>query len=233
MPSLEILEGLIGTACAVACLYYARLGALAEGPQNSPPATAPWHSAVGEYARRNPFAAVFGALAFGFLVSSWSMYIAPHALALAAPRTVEKWHVITKTVATPDPSQAGKITALQTTIDADAATIAAQKTEIDRLKQSLAKSATRHGLRSSALAGGNTAPGEAKEIPNPLEGAAAALNRNFNPVSTATGVAAPASLPPPVTTQGSAVSGNATSTQSTVAGTPNGAAQNSAGSPPH
>ena len=234
MPSLEILEGLIGTACAVACLYYARLGMLTAGSQSPPPAAAPWHSMLGEYARRNPFAAVFGALAFGFLVSSWSMYIAPRAIALPAPHPIEKWHVITKNVPTPDRAQAAKIATLQTTIDTGAATIAAQKTEIDRLKQVLAKSALRHGVRSSALTGGNTSPAEAKETPNPLEGTTAALNKNFNPAGTATGAAAPASPPPPVPNQGTVASpGNATSTQSTVAGTPNGASQNSAGSPPH
>jgi hypothetical protein len=226
MPSLEILEGLIGTGCAVACLYYARLGALAAGPQNSPPAGTPWHSALGEYARRNPFAAVFGALAFGFLVSSWSMYIAPRAIALPVPRTVEKWHVITKNVATPDRAQAEKITALQTTIDTDAATISAQKTEIDRLKQLVAKSATRHGLRSSALAGGNT---EA----NPLEGTTAVLNKSFNPASTATGAAAPASPPPPVTNQGSAAAPGTSTTATSPATGSNAAPTNSTSGPPH
>jgi hypothetical protein len=141
MPSLEILEGLIGTGCAVACLYYARLGALAAGPQSSATPEAPWHSALGEYARRNPFAAVFGALAFGFLASSWSMYIAPRAIALPAPRTVEKWHVITKNVPTADPEQSARIAALQTTINTDVTTIASQQTEIARLKHLIGKPA--------------------------------------------------------------------------------------------
>ncbi|HEX9159926.1 MAG TPA: hypothetical protein VF835_06835 [Rhizomicrobium sp.] len=142
MPSLEILEGLIGTGCAVACLYYARLGAVA-GPQNSVPLNVPWHSALGEYARRNPFAAVFGALAFGFLASSWSMYIAPRAIALPSPRVIEKWHVVTKNVATADPAQTARIASLQTTINADTATIASQQTEIARLKHLLGRPATR------------------------------------------------------------------------------------------
>jgi hypothetical protein len=142
MPSLEILEGLIGTGCAVACLYYARLGAVA-GPQNSVPLNVPWHSALGEYARRNPFAAVFGALALGFLASSWSMYVAPRAIALPTPRVIEKWHVVTKNVTTADPAQAARIASLQTTITADTATIASQQTEIARLKHLLGKPATR------------------------------------------------------------------------------------------
>lgn len=142
MPSLEILEGLIGTGCAVACLYYARLGAVA-GPQNSVPLNVPWHSALGEYARRNPFAAVFGALALGFLASSWSMYVAPRAIALPTPRVIEKWHVVTKNVATTDPAQAARIASLQTTINADTATIASQQTEIARLKHLLGRPAIR------------------------------------------------------------------------------------------
>ena len=222
MPSLEILEGLIGTACAVACLYYARLGALA-GPQNSVQANVPWHSALGEYARRNPFAAVFGALAFGFLASSWSMYIAPRAIALPAPHAIEKWHTITKTVSAPDPAQALKITALQTTINADDATIAGQKTEIDRLNQLLAKFTPRRGARSSALTGGNTGP---TENPNPSEGTAAALNKSFNPASVAPAAAAPTNPPPSAAGQNTATApGNGTSPQSPAAGTPNAASQ--------
>jgi hypothetical protein len=207
MPSLEILEGLIGTGCAVACLYYARIGALATGPHAVPQA-APWHSALGEYARRNPFAAVFGALALGFLASSWSMYIAPRAIALPVPHTVEKWHTITKNVPVPDPAQAAKIAALQTTINTDATMIAGQKAEIDRLKQLLGKSTARRSARSSRVPGGNTgATGE---------GTAAALNQNFNPANAAPVAAAPANPPPSATNTSApnATSGAPTQTQS-------------------
>lgn len=215
MPSLAIVEGLIGTGCAVACLYYARLGAFA-GPQNVVPASVPWHSAVGEYARRNPFAAVFGALAFGFLVSSWSMYIAPRAIALRTPHVVEKWRTVTKSIPTPDPAQAAKIAALQTTINADAATMASQQTEIARLKQMLTK--PRHSLRPSIVGGGNAGPAQ--------QGTAADLNRAYNPAG---GAAAAPATPPPAT----AAPANVPPTQSPAAGTANAASQNPAPTPPH
>jgi len=83
---------------------------------------------------------VFGALALGFLFSSWSMSASPHGPVLQQPRTVEKWHVVTKTVPVrPDPAQAAKLAALQETINADNAMIASQKAEIDRLKLLLGK----------------------------------------------------------------------------------------------
>lgn len=221
MPSLAILEGLIGTVCAVACLYYARRGALA-GPQNYMHADVPWHSALGEYARRNPFAAVFGGLALGFLISSWSMYVLPRP-AGNAPRTIEKWHTVTKAV--PDPAQAAKITALQNTVNADAATIAAQTAEIDRLKQLTTKS-PRRSRRASTTIGGTTGPTE--------RGTAADLNKVFNPATAAPAAAAPASPPPPLTTQSTAPApGNATPAQSPAAATPNGTSQNPPTTPPH
>ena len=185
MPSLEILEGLIGTACAVTCLYYVRLGALA-GPQNVPQEAVPWHSALGEYARRNPFAAVFGALAFGFLASSWSMYIAPRALALPAPRVVERWHTITKNVPTSDPAQTARIASLQTTISSDAATIASQQTEIARLKHQIGRTAAnrtaRYYDRSTPAMTGNETPYATAE-PNT---AANAGTREYPPPETNT-----------------------------------------------
>lgn len=221
MPSLAILEGLIGTGCAVACLYYARLGAIAGPPYSVQIVAAPWHSALGEYARRNPFAAIFGALAFGFLVSSWSMYALPRPVN-PEPRAVERWHTITKNVATPDPAQAAKIVALQTTVNTDTATIAGQNEEVARLKQLLAKYTTRRGVRSTA----NTGAAETKENPNSSEATAAALNKTFNPASAAAG-GAPSSQPPPGTTQTTATPpGNA-------AATPSGSPQNPAGTPPH
>lgn len=214
MPSLAILEGLIGTGCAVACLYYARLGALA-GHQPSVQAGVPWHSALGEYARRNPFAAVFGALALGFLVSSWSMYALPRPVN-AEPRAVERWHTITKTVPTADPAQAAKITTLQTTINADAATIAGQNAEIDRLKQSLAKFTTRRGVRSTAIGGGNTA---ARENAGPSE--AAVLNKSFNTTGAATATTVPVNPPPPAAIQNTTTApANGTPTQNNAAATP-------------
>jgi hypothetical protein len=213
MASLQFVEGLIGTACAIACLYYARRGTLATEPQGSPQVSAPWHSALGEYARRNPFAAVFGALALGFLISSWSMYALPRTIPVAPPHAVEKPHTITRNVPVSDPAQAARITALQSTVSADAATIVAQKTEIDRLKQLLAKFTTRRGARSSTMAGSNTAPSEAKANPSAPEGTAATLNKSFNPASVATGAAAPASSSPSPTNQSPVtVPGNGTST---------------------
>src|SRR5947209_6766294 len=140
MQSLQLMEGLIGTGCAVACLYYARRGILATQPGNSPQTSAPWHRALGEYARQNPFAAVFGALAFGFLASSWMMYASPRAVVLP-PRTIEKLHTVTRNVPTPDPAQTARIAALQTVINANTVTIASQKTEIEGLKKLLAKDA--------------------------------------------------------------------------------------------
>ena len=187
MPSLEILEGLIGTACAVTCLYYVRLGALA-GPQNSLEGAVPWHSALGEYARRNPFAAVFGALAFGFLASSWSMYIAPRAIALPAPRVVERWHTITKTVSTSDPAQTARIASLQTTISSDAATIASQQTEIARLKHQIGKSSASHTAR---VYYGRAVP---EMTGNETPAAPADTNPNTAAANAGTGV-----YPPPAT----------------------------------
>ncbi|HLY05018.1 MAG TPA: hypothetical protein VKR31_04660 [Rhizomicrobium sp.] len=220
MPSLAILEGLIGTGCAVACLYYARLGALA-GPQNYVQAQVPWHSALGEYARRNPFAVVFGALAFGFLVSSWSMYALPRP-GNVEPRVVEKWRTIAKNVPTPDPAQAAKIAALQTTINTDTATIAAQTAEINRLKQLIGKSPRRSGRRSFTTTGAN--PG----------GTAADLNRTFNPANAATGTTAPATAPQPVPTQGPATApASEPPAQSPTAATPNSAPQSPSTTPPH
>jgi hypothetical protein len=213
MPSLEILEGLIGTACAVACLYYARLGALA-GPQNSMPVAAPWHNALGEYARRNPFALVFGALALGFLISSWSMYALPRPAAIA-PRTIEKWRTITKNVPAPDPAQAAKIAALQTAVNADTATIAAQTAEIDRLKQLLVKSP--HHSRQPAIV-------------NP-KGATADLNRTFNPGNTTGGATVPAGAP--ASSPGQSPATNGPPTQNPAAAPPNGASQDSTTTPPH
>lgn len=217
MPSLAILEGLIGTGCAVACLYYARLGAFA-GPHNVVPASVPWHSALGEYARRNPFAAVFGALAFGFLVSSWSMYIAPRAIALPTSHVVEKWRTVTKNIPTPDPAQAAKIAALQTTINADAATIASQQTEIARLKQMFTKSPRRSRRSSTTIGPGDTNP----------EGTAAALNKTFNPAGVDTATATPASPPP---SAGTTTPTSPTPVQSPAAG--NGTSQTPASTPPH
>ncbi|HEX3430971.1 MAG TPA: hypothetical protein VHT03_08795 [Rhizomicrobium sp.] len=141
MSSLQILEGLIGTACAVACLYYARQGHLATEPAGSVQMAQPWHSTLGEYARKNPFAAAFGALALGFLISSWSMYVSPRAVVLASPRSVEKWHTVTRNVPTSDPAQAAKIAALQNSVNADAVTIAELRTDIDRLNRLLSKRA--------------------------------------------------------------------------------------------
>jgi len=208
MASLQLVEGLIGTICAIACLYYARQGMLAAELQTS------LHAAPVEYARRNPFAAVFGALALGFLISSWSMYVLPRPVGIA-PHAIEKWHTITKNVPTPDPAQAAKVAALQTTINADAATISAQTAEIDRLKQLLTKS-PRRSRRSIG-----TNPGD-------VTGTAAALNRTFNPASAATGMAAPASPPPSAPTQSTATA-PANPAQATAAGTP----QNPATTPPH
>jgi len=202
MPSLQIMEGLIGTACAVACLYYARRGTLATQPQNFPQAPVPWHSALGEYARKNPFAAVFGALAFGFLASSWMMYASPRAIALP-PRTVEKLHTITRNVPMPDPAQAARITALQTIINANTVTIASQKTEIDGLKKLLAKAAldsTRRGtLRRQAEANGDTVarPTEAKNMANAPGATAAGATTRANPPGAATEANTGAAATPP------------------------------------
>src|SRR5438105_3355058 len=189
MQSLQIMEGLIGTGRAIACVYYARHGSLAAGA-NTSLQSVPWHSALGEYARRNPFAAVFGALALGFLVSSWGMYVSPRAIPLP-PRTIEKWHTITRNVATPDPAQLAKMAALQTTISADAATITSQKTEIDRLKQLLGKpesNNTRHRTRPSAATAGADAafrPTEAKDTAIVPGATAAGANTHANPPSAA------------------------------------------------
>jgi len=223
MPSLEILEGLIGTGCAVACLYYARLGALDAGPQSMPSAATPWHSALGEYARRNPFAAVFGALAFGFLASSWSMYIAPRAIALPAPRVIEKWHVITKNVPTADPEQSARIAALQTTINADAATIASQQTEMARLKHLLGKPAgTRTARANEKLAPPMTG--------NETSAAPADTKANTTAANAGTGI----SPTPPATNTSNL---NVTSGQSTPApgptAAPNAAAADSSSNVPH
>jgi hypothetical protein len=238
MQSLQIMEGLIGTACAIACFYYARHGALATQPPSSVQA-APWHSALGEYARRNPFAAVFGALAFGFLVSSWGMYISPRALPLPA-RTVEKWHVVTKAVPTADPTQTARIAALQTTISADATTMASQKTEIDRLKQLLGKtafarnSAKRASVRPAAAMGSaETAAGPVDVKENsiaPAETAAASSLRS-TPASAApdANAAAVPNPPPPQASQGTVTApGNAAVGNSSAAAPPN-----SAGTVPH
>src|SRR5205085_7737304 len=150
-----------------------------------------------------PCAAVFGALALGFLVSSWGMYVSPRAIPLP-PRTIEKWHTITRNVATPDPAQLAKMAALQTTISADAATITSQKTEIDRLKQLLGKpesNNTRHRTRPSAATAGADAafrPTEAKDTAIVPGATAAGANTHANPPSAApeanTGAAA---NPPP------------------------------------
>ena len=220
MPSLAILEGLIGTACAVTCLYYARLGALA-APQNPVQTMVPWHSALGEYARRNPFAVVFGALAFGFLVSSWSMYALPRPMGVES-RAIEKWHTVTKNVPIADPAQAAKIAALQNTINADTATIAGQNAQIDGLKQSLAKFTTRRGARSSAIPAGTKGTTE--------EGTAATLNKSFNTTGAAAETPATTSAPPPAATQNTTPAPpNETPTQNNTAATP----QNPPASPPH
>ena len=219
MASLQLVEGLIGTICAIACFYYARQGMLAAETQTS------LHAAPLEYARRNPFAAVFGALALGFLISSWSMYALPRPAGIA-PRTIEKWHTITKTIPGPDPAQAAKIAALQTTLNTDTATIAAQTAEIDRLKGFLAKS-PRRSRRSSTTIGAN--PGDAKANP---EGTTAVLNRAYNPASTAGGTAAPAGPPPSAAPQ-STTAAPVNPVQSAPARTPNGASQTPAGTPPH
>jgi|SRR5579871_2602915 len=211
MSSLQILEGLIGTACALACLYYARQGSLATVPQSSPRIAVPWHSAVGEYARRNPFAAAFGALALGFLISSWSMYISPRAVVLAPQRTVEKWHTITRTVATADPAQTAKITELQNTIATDQTTIAQLKSDVDRLNRLL----TRHtaARRSYGETANTTLPGgyldahpAAADVGAANPGPVATPPAQSNQViaSPAPGNSAPASpsnaAPPPTTT---------------------------------
>lgn len=227
MSSLQIMEGLIGAACAVACLYYARIGALAAGPQNSPQPV-PWHSALGEFARRNPFAAVFGALALGFLLSSWGMYVSPRAAALPAARTIEKWHTITRTVAAPDPVLTARAAELQTTINADTATIASQQAEIGRLNRLLA---THRKVRTRAMGGADAAPANtiAPEPP------AAELNMRSNPAALAppTNAGAGAS-PPPSGTNGSNVPASGTSTNVTApAATPNAPPPNSANPVPH
>jgi len=243
MQSLQIMEGLIGTACAVACLYYARRSTLAAQPQNFPQAPVPWHSALGEYARRNPFAAVFGALAFGFLASSWMMYAAPRAIALP-PRTVEKVHTITRNVPTPDPAQTARITALQTIINANTVTIASQKSEIDGLKKLLAKAAldsTRHGtLRRQSEANGDAAarPTEAKNTAIVPGATAAGAAARANPPSFApdANAGAAASPPPSQPTQGSVTTpGNGTSTNAPAgsAGNANAAPQTAPSVVPH
>lgn len=242
MPSLEVLEGLIGTACAVACLYYARQGSLATVPENFQQ-SAPWHSALGEYARRNPFAAVFGALAFGFLVSSWSMTVMPRSMPLQSPRTVDKLPELTRYVPTPDPAQAAKIASLRTTINADAATIASQNAEIDRLKQLLSKPAivrTRHGrVRSPAAmvdATASAAPNELKENPIVPGGPAAASDTHSNSAGVAASAnAGAAASSPPQPNQGSVTpSGNAPATSAAgTNGNSNTTPANSASAIPH
>ena len=227
MQSLQIMEGLIGTACALACLYYVRRGSLALQPRNANGTilseAVPWHSALGEYARRNPFAAVFGALALGFLFSSWSMSVSPPGMALQQPRTVEKWHVVTKTVPVRlDPVQAAKLATLEQTINADNGMIASQKAEIDRLRLLLekqtvparsARSTRRRGVESMATAAGSTA---ASPPPTTAE-----LNQRAN--ATAVTPAANASVANPAPLQSREVAtapANAPTTASPAAPTP-------------
>jgi hypothetical protein len=237
MQSLQIMEGLIGTACALACLYYARQGSFATQPQSSPQAAPPWHSALGEYARKNPFAAVFGALALGFLLSSWSMVALPRA-PLAQSRTVERWHTVTRAVA--DPAQNAKIATLQATLNTDNTAIAAQKSEIDRLKQLLAKpaftrSSTRHRNLRAAADMANASPAEANE--NTI---APAGNANSTPRSTVEGGATSANAGTgtiPVASPsnpGNAIpAGNGTATNAVSPASPNPAPPNPASAVPH
>jgi len=218
MLSLQIMEGLIGAACAIACLYYARQGRLATAPQSSSQAAPPWHSAVGEHARKNPFAAVFGALALGFLLSSWSMYALPRS---TSPRMIEKWHTITRNVQTPDPTQAAKIAALQTTINANTATIASQKTEIDRLNRLLAKRSFARSNRAygeDANANTTTATVAADTRPAPTDFATAAnAGTPVPPAATQSnaGSASPTGNGPPAGVNGSAADPNAPPANST------------------
>ena len=167
MSSLQVVEGLIGTGCAIASLYYVRRGMRAAQPQTSQQALS-WQSALAEYARKNPFAAVFGALALGFLFSSWSIAASPHATTLVPPHPGEKLRTITRNVPVPDPAQAAKIATLQTTINANNVTIASQKAEIDRLTGLLAKPA----FRSRRTRGFAATPAElanAGAPPNPMD----------------------------------------------------------------
>ena len=220
MASLQLVEGLIGTACAVACLYYARQATLAAEPHASLHNDAPWYGAVVDYAQRNPFAVVFGALALGFLLSSWSMYALPRSV--AAPRMIEQARVITKTVVKADPAEAAKIATLQGTLRADAATIAAQATEIDRLKQLLARPA-RHSRHASATIAAN--PADA----NP-QGGASDLDKAYSPAAAA------AAANPPSSTSGlstATAAANTPSVQAPAAGTANAAAPDSTTAPPH
>lgn len=211
MSSLQIVEGLIGTACAIACLYYARQGSLATHPQTSLQTAVPWHSALGEYARRNPFAAVFGALALGFLLSSWGMYISPRGMALPAPRAIEKWHVVTKNVPTPDPAQTAKLATLQTTVNADQAMIASQKAEIDRLTHLLGKPAIpgNYAKRSRRTAMDNAeasaAPAAAK--PDTIAPGATTAELNMHSNAPATNAGALTSPPPAQSNPGNTSNG--------------------------
>ena len=237
MASLQIMEGLIGTVCALACLYYARQGSFATQPQSSSQAAPPWHSALGEYARKNPFAAVFGALALGFLLSSWSMVALPRT-PLPQSRTIERWHTVTRNIA--DPAQNAKIATLQATINTDNAAIAAQKSEIDRLKQLLAKPAfgrnttRRRSVRAPADMA-SAGPAEVNQNTIPPAG-----NANLNLRSTVDGGAAganagtgtvPAASP---SNPGSAIpAGNGTATNAVSPASPNPTPPNPASPVPH
>jgi len=215
MASLQLVEGLIGTACAIACLYYARLGMLATGPRSSVQTAPSRYGALMEYARQNPFAAVFGALALGFLVSSWSMYALPRP-AGTEPRPIEKWHTVTKNVPVPDPAQAAKIATLQNTVTSDATTIATQQSEIDRLKQILTKYTSHRGARSIA---------SSRDV-STEEGTAATLNRTFNPANAAQSAQTP---PPSAATQSTVTA----PPPGTPPATPGAASQSPSGTPPH